>query len=54
MRSKRLWRRYVNNITQFLDIIHRPDFLFKNDVSETELYLRPQVKLYSVGPNRQS
>jgi hypothetical protein len=41
-----------NTIIDFLDITHPPAFLFKSNVSETELCLRPQVKTYSVGPNR--
>jgi hypothetical protein len=37
----------------FLDIILHPVILLKNNVSETEFCLRPQVKAYSVGPNGQ-
>jgi hypothetical protein len=37
-----------------LDIIHRLVFIIKNNVSETGFCLRPQVKPYSVGPDRQS
>jgi hypothetical protein len=29
LRPKRLWRRYIDIITEFLDIIHHPVFLFK-------------------------
>jgi hypothetical protein len=31
-------------MTHFLDIIHRPNFNLKYDVSETEIYLHPHVK----------
>jgi hypothetical protein len=37
IRSKSLWRWYINTIIDFLDIIYRPVFSFKNDVSETTL-----------------
>jgi hypothetical protein len=36
----------------YLDIIHRPVFNVKQDVSETTFCLRPQVQDFSVGPNR--
>jgi hypothetical protein len=37
-----------------LDNIHRLVYDLKHNVSETGLCLRPQVKNYSVGSNRQS
>jgi hypothetical protein len=43
----------ITTITEFCNILHRPVFfLFKNNFSGTGLYLRPQVKAYSVGSNR--
>jgi hypothetical protein len=39
-------------IIEFLDIIHRPAFYLKRNVSEIGVYLRLQVKAYSVVPNR--
>jgi hypothetical protein len=40
----------MNIIIDLLDIIHHLFFL--NNVSDTGIYLRPQVKAYSVGPNQ--
>jgi hypothetical protein len=34
----------------FLDIIHRPAYISKHDVSETGFYLRLQVKPTQFGP----
>jgi hypothetical protein len=52
---KSLWRCYINTIVHFLEIIHHSVLLlFKNNVSETGICLRPQVKSYSAGPNRQN
>lgn len=36
----------------FFDIVHGPISFIYNKVSETGLCLRPQVKIYSIGPNR--
>jgi hypothetical protein len=33
-----------------LDIIHRPAFIFQNNVSESVFYLRLQVKPTQLGP----
>jgi hypothetical protein len=43
---------FLDTIIEFLDIIHRPAFYLKHNVSETGFCLRLQVKAYSVGPNR--
>jgi hypothetical protein len=44
-------RHIFYTIIDFLDIIHNPVFLLKNNVSETGLRLRPPAKAYLVGPN---
>jgi hypothetical protein len=49
IRSKSLWRWYINTIIVFLDIIHRPVFIY-NNVSETEFCLRLQVEPTQLGP----
>jgi hypothetical protein len=58
-----LWRWYIDITITILDIIHRPVFYLKHDVSETGLCLRIQVEptqldsvrrqrlVLSVGPN---
>jgi hypothetical protein len=38
-----LWRWYINITITILDIIHRPVFYLKHDVSETGFYLRLKV-----------
>jgi hypothetical protein len=50
IRSNRLWRWYINTITVFLDIIHRPVFYLKHKVSETGFCLRLQVIPTQLGP----
>jgi hypothetical protein len=47
-----MWQRYINTNIDFLDIIHLPDFLRKNDVSETKFFLHSKTKAYSIGLNR--
>jgi hypothetical protein len=44
MPSIGLWRWYINITITILDIIHRPVFYLRHDVSETGFYLRLQVK----------
>jgi hypothetical protein len=57
IRSKSLWRWHINTIIMFLDIIHRHIlskstilFIFQNNVSETGLCLRFEVKSTQLGP----
>jgi hypothetical protein len=47
-----LWRCYVNTVIDFMDIIHHPVFLFKNNFSDTELCIDPGSEIaLSIGPN---
>jgi hypothetical protein len=39
-------------IINYLDVTRRSVFLFKNNISDTGLCLRSQIKAYSFGPNR--
>jgi hypothetical protein len=43
IRSKHSWRCYINTVTDYLNIIHCPDFT-QNDVSETGICFRPNVR----------
>jgi hypothetical protein len=45
-----LWRRYINITITILDIIDRPAFYLKHNVSETGFCLRLQVKPTQLGP----
>jgi hypothetical protein len=49
MLSIGLWRRYVNITITTLDIIQRPVFDFKHNISETEFCPRLQVKTTKTG-----
>jgi hypothetical protein len=44
LRSETLWRWYFSTNVMFLDIIHRPVYISKHNVSETGFCLRLQVK----------
>jgi hypothetical protein len=53
---EKYWNKQLNHYNYWL-IGHNPSssfFFIKNKVSETGFCLRPQVKAYSVGPNRKS
>jgi hypothetical protein len=50
LRSKSLWRWYLSTNIIFLDIIHRPAYISKHNVSETGFCLRFQVKPTQLGP----
>jgi hypothetical protein len=49
IRSKCLWRWYVNTIIVFLDIIYCPVFYLKCNILETGFYLRLQAKPTQLG-----
>jgi hypothetical protein len=50
MLSIGLWRWYINIAINILDIIHRPIFYLKYDVSEAGFCLRIQVETTQLGP----
>jgi hypothetical protein len=50
MPSLGLWLWYINITIIILDIIHRPVFYLKHDVSETGFGLRLQVEPTQMGP----
>jgi hypothetical protein len=50
MLSIGLWRWYINITITILDIIHRPVFYLKRNVSEIGFYSRLQVEPTQVGP----
>jgi hypothetical protein len=50
MRSVGLWSWYVNITITILDIVHRPIFYLKQDVSETGFCLHHEVEHTHVGP----
>jgi hypothetical protein len=50
LRSIGLWRWYINITITILDIIHRPVFYLKHDVSETGFCLHLRVELTQLGP----
>jgi hypothetical protein len=50
MLSIGLWRWYINITITILDIIHRPVFYLKYDVSETGFCLRLQKEPTRMGP----
>jgi hypothetical protein len=50
MLSTGLWRWYINITITILDIIHRPVFYLKYDISETGICLRLQVEPTQLGP----
>jgi hypothetical protein len=50
MPSTGLWRWYINITITILDIIHRPVFYLKDNVSETGFSFRPQVEPTNLGP----
>jgi hypothetical protein len=50
MLSAGLWRWYINITVTNLDIIHRPAFYLKHDVSETGFCLRLPVEPTQLDP----
>jgi hypothetical protein len=50
MLSIGLWRWYINITITILDIIHRPVFYLKHDVSKTGFYFRLQAETSQMGP----
>jgi hypothetical protein len=57
MLSIAFWRRYINITNTILDIIRRPVFYLKYNLSQTGFYLRLEMdgdrdKLYLFGPNK--
>jgi hypothetical protein len=49
MLSIGLWRLYINITIIILDIIHRPVFYLKQDISETTFCPRPQTEPSNLG-----
>jgi hypothetical protein len=49
MLSIGLWRRHIHITVIVLNIIHRPAFYLKHDVSESAFYLRLQVEHTQIG-----